>query len=191
MIISHSAKFIFIHIQRTGGSTIINLLKKQLADKIEIISQHGNIKSEEAQLIDQNKDYFTFAFVRNPWDRILSWYTLINKNDKKGMEEKRRSYEEFLELDLASAPEDIDFHYNQLDYCSNADGEIIIDHIFHFENYQTEVKSLFERLNLPPTDIPKVNSTWNKNYRNYYTSKSQALIAKKCSKDIEYFNYKF
>jgi len=192
MIISHSSKLIFVHIQRTGGSTVINLLKKRLGENVEIISQHGNAKSEEVQLINLHKDYFTFAFVRNPWDRILSWYLLVIKNNQESLEEEeRKKYENFLELDLASPPENLDFHYNQLDYISNHEEVLLTDHIFRFENYKNEIDELFNKLNLPLIEIPQLNPTWKKDYRDYYTIKSQALIAEKCKKDIDYFNYKF
>ena len=82
MIISHNLKIIFIHVHRTGGSSLINLLKSQLGNHIEILSQHGNARTSESYLLEKHKDYYIFGFTRNPWDRILSWYSLIHKNNQ-------------------------------------------------------------------------------------------------------------
>jgi len=191
MIISHSQKFIFIHVQRTGGSTMINLLKKQLSDKVEVISQHGNAKSSESYLLENHKDYYTFGFARNPWDRILSWYLLINKNDQKSLAEEKIRFEKFLDLDHSAAPGDQDFHYNQLDYFSDHNGKLYTNKIYRFEDYEKEINSLFTDLDLPMIDIPQMNKTRSKNYRDYYTSKSRQMIALKCQMDIEYFCYEF
>ena len=80
MIISDNLKLIFIHVHRTGGTTIGNLLKSHLDNNIKHLSQHENAKTSESYLLDGYNDYYTFGFTRNPWERILSWYSLIHKN---------------------------------------------------------------------------------------------------------------
>ncbi len=79
MLISHKYEFIFIHVHRTGGTSIINLLKRELGADVDVISEHGNVNSSERVLIDKHPNYKIIGFVRNPWPRILSWYSLINK----------------------------------------------------------------------------------------------------------------
>ena len=191
MIISHSSKIIFIHIQRTGGSSIINLLKQHLGEEIEIVAQHGNARSEENHLLKSHNTYFTFAFVRSPWERILSWYLLINKESQENIEKEKIKFERFLASDSAFKSGDPHFHYNQLDYITDKEGHLYTDKIYRFENYKSEIESLQKTLNLPVVDAQKMNSTWDKEYRDYYTKNSQELIANKCKKDIEYFNYSF
>ena len=80
-MISHKHKFIFIHINKTGGSSLEHALKKYcenfsnrkfkhqcLFDKLEnnppLISQCKHLLEE----------YFKFTIVRNPWDKELSDY---------------------------------------------------------------------------------------------------------------------
>lgn len=191
MIISHNSKIIFIHIQRTGGSSIINLLKHHLGEELEIVAQHGNARSEENHLLKSNPEYFTFTFVRNPWDRILSWYLLIYKESQEKIDKEKMKFERFLLLDLAFKPGDPHFHYNQLDYITDKEGNLYTDKIYRFENYGSEIESMQETLKFPIIDAKKMNRTWDKNYRDYYTKKSQELIAEKCKKDIEYFKYSF
>ncbi|REE80353.1 sulfotransferase family protein [Lutibacter oceani] len=191
MIISHTLKIIFIHVQRTGGSTIINLLKNQLGNNIEILSQHGNARTSETYLLEEYKDYYTFGFTRNPWERILSWYSLIHKNDKKSLAQERKRFEIFIESDYASDFTTQQFHYNTLDYFSNKKGILKVDEILRYENFENEILKLFNKLNLPLTEIPITNNTNLKIFQDFYTKKSKNLIAEKCKKDIEYFNYVF
>ncbi len=176
--------------QSPEGSTVINLLKKQFRDKVEIISQHGNARSSEKNLPGGYKDYFTFGFVRSPWDRILSWSILINKRNQKNLDEERPKFEKFIELDYSSVKDDHDFHYNQIDYFSNKSGELLTNKIYRFENYESEVNTMLQDLDLSIIDIQKKNELQVKNYRDYYTLKSQKRIVRKCKKDIAYFNYK-
>ncbi len=191
MIISHTLKIIFIHVQRTGGSTLINLLKSELGSDLEILSQHGNARTSESYLLEKYADYYTFGFTRNPWERILSWYSLIHRNDPKNLDQERKRFETFIESDWASDFTTQQFHYNTLDYFSNNKGLIKADKIFRYENFETEIRSLFNKFNFPLKEIPKINNTNPKIFQNFYTKKSQNLIAEKCKKDIEYFNYVF
>ena len=190
-MISHNSRFIFIHAQRTGGTTLTSMLKERLGVDLTIISEHGNTKTADNYYVKTYPNYFSFGFTRNPWERILSWYTLIYQNDKKNLEDERQRFEGFLESDLVTHAESQFFHYNTLDYFSDEKGKITVDHIGRYENYENELKSLFKILQFPSLEIPVFNATNSKNYADYYTDKSRMLITDRCKKDIEYFNYSF
>ena len=72
-MILHDKKIIFVHIPRTGGTSV----EKYFNFKFD----HG-WKPETAQHLTLEeydnhydiKNYFKFTIVRNPWDRLLSWY---------------------------------------------------------------------------------------------------------------------
>lgn len=191
MIISHNLKIIFIHVHRTGGTALANTLRPKLIDNFEILSQHSNAKTLEPTFFNKHNDYYTFGFTRNPWERILSWYSLIHFNDKKDIAEERVRLEKFIESDAASDFTTQFFHYNSLDYFTNNKGEIVVDDIFRYENIDKDIRNIFNRLNLNLTEFPIINATSVKNYKDYYTEKSINLIAQKCKKDIQHFNYSF
>jgi len=191
MIVSHSHKIIFIHVHRTGGSTIINLLKQQLKSKVDIISQHGNTLTSESLILEKYPDYFLFGFARNPWGRMLSWYSLINKWNHQSIEIDKLKFEEFLENDLASNKNDNSFHFNQLDYFPNVSDSINPLKIYRYEKFEEEAKKLFKRFGIQIENIPMLNNTTIKDYQKYYTKRSIELVKQKCYKDIAYFNYSF
>ena len=80
MLVSDSKKLLFIHIQKTGGTSLRACLKGVIPDLEE-----GRGVKYHARLSDalrsgsrfQRGAYYTAAFVRNPWDRLVSWYVYI------------------------------------------------------------------------------------------------------------------
>lgn len=191
MTISNNPKLIFVHVHRTGGTTINNLLKQALGAEVEIRGEHVDISASETIILEKLVEYTVFGFVRNPWDRLLSWYSLINSQNQKSLKVERQKFEEFLELDQAFQQGDTFFHYNQLDYFPTKDGAIDFIKLFHYENFEEEVKNLFSLLKLTLKEIPVINNTKKKQYRDYYTDRSIELIQQKCRKDIDFFNYSF
>lgn len=191
MIISHDLKVIFIHVHRTGGTALTNILRQKSGHDFKVLSQHSNAKTVETSFFEKHPDYFTFGFTRNPWDRILSWYSLIHFKDQKSIAEERIRFEKFIESNSAADFSAQFFHYNSLDYFTNKEGEIIADKIFKYEHFQDEIRTLLNQFNIHLTEIPLVNQPLPKHYKDYYTDKSRSLIAQKCKKDIEYFNYSF
>ena len=76
MIISHKHKFIFIAIPKTGTSSVESKLKSLSEVNVDVFNKHDYL----CQITDFNIDkYFSFTFVRNPWDRHLSTYFYYNK----------------------------------------------------------------------------------------------------------------
>ena len=89
-MINHNKKYIFIHIPKTGGSSIEKTLLSH--EGIDISSQSKNILSNLSKdILDEyvlgknrqhfemhnfehkfQENYFSFCFVRNPWDWVVS-----------------------------------------------------------------------------------------------------------------------
>ena len=99
MIISNSKKYIFVHLKKCGGTSITHALEKEITWKDIVVGRteygrnmkaswgkrwgvgtHSSAKTI-ASLVGQNiwSEYFTFAFVRHPFRRILSWYSWTEK----------------------------------------------------------------------------------------------------------------
>jgi hypothetical protein len=103
MIICHSRKFIFVHIHKTGGTSVERALDPHLAwndlilggspfgEKIQQpyakrfgLNKHSSVAEIEAvcgsSLLDE---YFVFSVVRNPLSRLCSIYNFVGSSLKK------------------------------------------------------------------------------------------------------------
>jgi Sulfotransferase family len=83
VFVSHRFKAIFVHIQRTGGNSIQRIFQRFDPDLIEtapvdpaaLRTKHCYLSDLEAALDSRTfREYTKFAVVRNPFDRLLSWY---------------------------------------------------------------------------------------------------------------------
>ena len=191
MIISHRYKLIFIHIHRTGGSSISNLLRDQLGKNMEEVDQHSNVCDLGIDYFKRLSGYYVFGFARNPWDRLLSWYILLHQNDPLSLSKERLRFEKFIEKDMVLKDLTNYFHYNALDYFSSQDGENVPFHIFKYEDIESSIKEVFDKFNLEIEEIPRLNTTTERDKKLYYTTKSRQLITQKCKKDIDYFGYTY
>ena len=75
MIVNHKNKFMFVHIQKTAGSSVGDVLSSIDGTK-NIYYSHSFISTIN---VNEYNGYFKFCFVRNPWDRLYSWYKMMIK----------------------------------------------------------------------------------------------------------------
>lgn len=191
MVIIKDVKTIFIHVQRTGGSSIIQLFHKYFQYRTRFTPQHGNYLTEDARFIEKYPDFFIFGFVRNPWERMLSWYSLIHRDIPLPFKEEKERFEEFLLSFEKTIEDDDSFHFNQLDYFpdpSKVENEVCI---CRYENFQEEVEKIFRRFDIDIPKVPQSNGTKPKNYRDYYTDIGRKIIEENCARDIEHFHYSY
>jgi hypothetical protein len=81
MVISEDKKIIFVHIPKTAGSSIAKSLalgggKVQFGGMNKVYDTHTTARQLKASYPNYD-NFFTFAFVRNPWDRLYSWFTFL------------------------------------------------------------------------------------------------------------------
>tara|TARA_Y100000310_G_C20633704_1_gene790045 strand:+ start:113 stop:814 length:702 start_codon:yes stop_codon:yes gene_type:complete len=232
-MISEKYKFIFIHVYKTGGvsiqSSILNTLKSnvfnnetvsdlsELGCKIKTLSGRGRedrshitASTYRHLLLKENRldvwnNYFKFAFIRNPWDRLVSLYFHNMKNNEVFRKKYdsdvfvQKSFNKFL-LKYTSNKKISNkilikgFNYGLLtniDWISNSSREPIIDFVGRFENLQEDFDVICKKTGMPKQKLPHENKTNHKHYTEYYNEETKGLVAQKYAKDIEYFGYEF
>jgi hypothetical protein len=205
MLISTEKKLLFVHIQKTGGTSIGHVLRRCVPDAREFLGTHDHALWAKKALGADYDNYFKFAFIRNPWDRLVSWYIMIKE---KGASSPRndlnrlwryvlnnsQNFEEFL-LNCTDTIEDVDgqksFLYNQVDYISDEHGDKMVDFVGRYENFAADARTLFERIGIARAEIPHVNKSQHLHYSSYYTEQTRELVAERFRKDIEAFGYDF
>jgi hypothetical protein len=189
-------KCIFIHIPKTGGISI----KKSAFG----YSSLPHLTAADYRIIFNDKtyeNYFTFAFVRNPWDRVFSAYRFLKKGgctrrDRYWSEANLALYKDFESfvcqwLNYKNIYTHVHF-IPQCEFICNAKGEIDVNFLGRFENLAEEFDKIMTKLDIK-VELKHLNKTSkiSKNYRDYYTEKTSAVVAKIYQRDIELFDYKF
>lgn len=200
MIISEKHKIIFIHIHKTAGQSITDYMEKNLPDSKPFLNKHDFAINGKIALGEEKWDeYFKFAFVRNPWDRLVSWYHMFKLKPpvtllQKYVLDNSKNFEEFIKkcTDIIVDNDGIkSCAFNQLDYISDEKGKIIIDFIGKLENLEEDFKKIIEMKKLPKINLPHLNSYPHKDYKKYYSEETKEIIKKRFNKDIKFFGYKF
>ena len=200
MFVSESHKLIFVHIQKTGGVTVDRLLNERIPDLRGLVARHG-FASQGMDQVDEWNEYFKFAFVRNPWDRLVSWYTMVTSFPRAGNElwhyvhANSSTFEEFIYncTDEVEIKEGVhySFAYNQLDYVTDEQGNLLVDFIGRLETFDKDVQEVFRRIGYELETVPHKNRSGHQHYSTFYTPETETVVRERFERDIEYFGYEF
>jgi len=215
MLVSEKRRFLFVHVQKTGGSTVSELLKQTVSDARSLHPRHMCLREAiERERIPEGS--FRFAFVRNPWDRLVSWYTMIDRArrkrlswDEDSVQRDRFQQNPLYRSVLLHAPTFEDFVKNctqthmvegvpysfaldQLSYVTDEDGEMLADFVGHFERFEEDLTHVLDRLGLTVPDIPHKNrGRPRRHYSEFYTPELEEIVHQRFKRDIEAFGYVF
>jgi hypothetical protein len=197
MLKNDKYKFVFVHVQKTGGTSVRDELKK-LKGTQTLCGMHSFLKD-----CSYPKNYFKFGFVRNPWDRLVSWYNMhiTSKPDNifaKYLIEDTKNFSDFLKKTNKLTHKDPNgfllqksITYNQLEYFSDNDGKLLVDFIGKLENINDDIKIIGEKIGYPQLKVGHSNKRKHNDYRTYYSNSEIELVAEMYKRDIDYFGYSF
>ncbi len=217
MQVSRKHKFIFIALQKTGSTSIEKALKPYANGYYNKYLRYYHLyrKSKHSSIIYTRptfkhmyarmaKDivgestwskFFSFAFVRNPWDRTLSLY---KKHHFHKYESERFRSGKQIPLEVAfndwiqKGANDLVRGQLMTEFLADEEGNIIVDFIGRFETLTDDARKAFREIGINDINMPRLNqSPQYKGYRDVYSNESRDLVAKWSSKDIETFNYDF
>lgn len=180
-MISHSHKFLFIQIPKTATSSIHGSLARYMKYDYSKIGRHSKY-SEAARFYPESKNYFKFAFVRNPWDRLLSFYFFKKTDRAKIKIPDNLSFKDFILTEAGQTK------CNQYSYIDGFDVNFFIG---RFENLQEDFDKICETIDIPKRKLPLGNVTEHNHYTEYYDNETRKLVSEQYAKDIERFGYEF
>ena len=96
-MVSHKHKCIFIHIPKCAGTTVeVYLRSHAKSQKQTKMRERGE---ELARAINLYPEYFTFTFVRNPFDRFVSYYFYgLRERRQRNDPYSYRNFREYIDL---------------------------------------------------------------------------------------------
>lgn len=191
-----SRKAIFIHVPKTAGSSI--------CDAVFGVSRVGHMPYSWYEKISPEScaNYFTFTFVRNPWDRAVSaYYYLLSggakKRDEKWVKLIKRynSFDDFvLQWVCHENVQKIIHFVPQIKFIESVDGSVDLDYVGKFEDIESDLSEINRLLNCNENIVLKLSRKKVSNrgdYRDYYSKESSEIIASVYSRDISVFGYEF
>lgn len=205
MVISEKNKFLFIHIYKTGGTSIRNAIEK-FGEKEKMQGRHGHATARDGLVYLKEEgldpDNITkFCVVRNPWKWHQSLYLWIRNNhhpDKvlfnkmsfddyvywlKSVGSKRGKYLK----DGSWIPNVPPFHTFS-EYIKDEKDNIIVDKILKIEEIKEGFPKLLDELGLPKVILSR-NNVGSYNMPTNYTKETIKIIEELHKEDLEILNY--
>lgn len=217
MLISYDKRFIFIHVAKVAGLSVREALAPHcrepshfriarpaptrpdgspnpLYDFWRNSLLHARARDVQRQLPTPFSDFFTFGFVRNPWDWHVSMYHFIlaeRDHIHHRRVEAMSGFDAFIDWVVATRnPYTRGATKLQSDMLTDTQGRLIVDFVGRFETLTQDFARVRERVGIN-AQLPCVNATRHRPYASYYSERSRRQVAELCHADIERFDYRF
>jgi Sulfotransferase family len=200
-MISFQKRFLFVHIPKTAGNSIQSVLRDYSEDELVALrnEQDGverfglrnpKYKIKKHSTLAEYRDalgetefgnLYKFTCVRNPWDRMISYY-FTPTQQKEPWDRKKFGKIVLRALSVA-------------DYLRLAKGERDpfgnVDYVMRFENLTDDFRAVCAALDISPTILPKYNRSNREHYSKYYDEELRELVRERFAAEIERFGYVF
>ena len=214
MIISRGRRYIFVHIPKTGGTALSLALEDRamaedilIGDTPKAQRRRGRLKGAQAQgrlwkhstlndvigLItpEEAATFFTFTLVRNPWDRMVSYYHWLRAQsfDHPAVAlAKAQTFSAFLNAPKTQAS----FRANPYGSYLTLDGVEHCSAFIRLEHLGEDLAPLEAHLGFSLGDIARANaSVRGRDWRPYFTDQDADLVGRLCAQDVARFAYSF
>ena len=206
MIVSFRHKFIFAAVPKTGTHAVRQALRPHLGpDDIEQVGLfvqkqfpipdlarigHGHISLLQLRghlPPEQFDSFFKFVFVRNPFDRFISYCAFMTREKGEFRAEPHRVMSHF----VRNPPWHHVLFVPQHIFVAGANGELLTDFIGRAETMQQSFDEIASALELPTAQLDTVNASHRRDYRDYYTQPLIDAVTRIYASDLQMFDYGF
>ncbi|MGB9474120.1 MAG: sulfotransferase family 2 domain-containing protein [Candidatus Udaeobacter sp.] len=200
-MISIQKRFLFVHIPKTAGNSIQSVLRDYSEDELVAlrseqdgverfglrnpkykIKKHSTLAEYRVALGEtQFSNLYKFTCVRNPWDRMVSYYFTPTQNTAAWNRKKFRT----IIVKALSAAEYLGLNQDKEDPFQN------VNYIMRFENLVDDFRIVCRTLDISPATLPQYNRSNREHYSSYYDDELRELVRARFAAEIERFGYTF
>ena len=211
MLLSRTHAFAFVHVPKTAGSSVNIALGRHAVcvddywanrwlTRLGIpvnrfapwpytkLRPHASAAVLRAWLPREVFDsLFKFAFVRNPWDLLVSYWHYLRSKPGHRRGRIARSLPDF------AAYVDYEIRRGQFSQSSllcDRDGRLLVDFVGRYESLPADFAFICRRIGIEAS-LPRVNAGIRDDYRDYYTPALVSRVATAFAADVERFGYAF
>jgi len=196
-MISHEYRMIFIHIPKTGGTSIEKMFgalktkkitfeksKKQVDIMPFKVEKHYDASDVEVQYKNFIESYFKWTIVRNPWEREYSFYNMVN-----GRRKNKKTFLEYLKTTKINKKDKV--LQDQINFIFNKKNQKpIVDKIVRYENLANDWKNICQIIKKPFEEMIHINKgEYEEEISKAYNQECVDFVAELRKKDIEYLKY--
>jgi hypothetical protein len=196
-------KYVFIHIPKCAGSSIHRALRVLHAQRSLPVGKSKYHKHSKAVKVREVlgpawNECFKFAFIRNPWDLMVSsyhwWLTYAeifpalhqDVARVRGMD----TFDVFIRSEFGRSMLNEHRGGDLTEWISDRD-KIIVDFVGRYENLNEDWSKVCRILQVPVIQLGRENQVIRRDYRVFYDDKSKELVANRFARTIELFGYRF
>lgn len=213
MILSTGRKYIFVHAPKTGGTAMALALEARamkddimLGDTPKALKRRRRVQGTETRgrlwkhstladidgLVPSIDGLFAFTLVRNPWDRMVSYYHWLRMQSFDHPAVALAGQMAFGDFACAAQTRSSMKASPARHYMTDAAGRERCDLYIRLEHFDVDADPLWDhlgfRLHLPA----RINASDRvADYRGYYSDAARDAVAESCAEDIERFGYTF
>ena len=208
MIVSHRHRFIFAAVPKTGTHAVRQALREQMGDEdVEQVGlfvdkrfpwsdlaaiRHGHLSLQQVRPHLGEAafgGYLKFAFVRNPFDRFVSYCAFMLRGGDVFERQPRVVMRKFL---FDQPPEQHILFQPQASLLVDRDGETLLtDMVGRVEDMQGSYDAICARIGIPSRPLERINGTKRDDYRRYYDPELVDAVAARYAQDLDLFGYTF
>jgi len=197
-MINYKDKYIFVRVPRTASRAISSILDCPFLTHTPI----------EKLKTKKTKNFFSFVFVRNPWDRLVSSFFYLKKGglQTKGDLKRKKIFIDSCNGDfsifvhkffknndeknlVAQSPIN-PVHFRHQGHWLNINGVLAVDYVGRFENINKDweyISTIIKNKN----ELKKTNSSEHCFYKKHYDKETKEIVGKFYANDVLQFGYVF
>ncbi|MEM9186410.1 MAG: sulfotransferase family 2 domain-containing protein [Planctomycetota bacterium] len=213
MLLSYSHRFLFFHVPKTAGVSVaerfepyahrperlaMNRLLERVGIRVNLLLGPHRWKRFRCHTTAATVRYalppdlfgslFKFAFVRNPWDWLVSRYHYILQAQHHGQRRRVIRLDGFADYVRWQGSRR---RRGQVEMLVDGRGELLVDYVGRYETLKYDYALIAQRIGISTRPLGQLNTSKRGDYRDYYDRRTREYVLDRWRRDIEELCYEF